>query len=417
MWGTLKKLVSAILLLFTVTCYLSCSKNSAGGDVVDDNDSDKTPPRSITDLRLVSYNTNSATLEWTAPGDDSVTGVAYQYDFRASLESITAMNFDSAYRVDSIDLPLPAGMTQSFKVETLTPGETYYFAMKTRDDAGNWSGMSNCVDVTCMVDQVVVFPDSIMERNIRETIGLPNGDIHASDLQDLTDFIATEQGITDLTGIEYCIKLTFLHISGNEISDLTPLQNLTTLWAISIADNSVSDLTPLAGLTNLGQLALGYNPVSDISPLTNLIHLDWLRLNSTQVTDYSPIYGLDSLRELDIANNGLTDISFTSNLTQVKVLNISGNWATSAAPLSGLTGLEQLHGAFNLFTDISAFSSLTSINNLDIRFNQINDILPLINNSGLGDGDTVSLQNNPLSDQSINDYIPALEARGVTVNH
>lgn len=417
MWGTLKTWAPAISLLFVISFFLSCSKNSSGGDVDDDNDLDKTAPKAITDLRQADVNTSTATLEWTAPGDDSVTGVAYEYDFRASTETINAANFAAAFKIDSVDAPLPAGMTQSFKVETLTPGESYFFAIKTRDDAGNWSGMSNCVGITCLVDQLVTFPDTALERVVRDEIALPTGDIHMSDLQDLTELGASDQGIENLTGLEYCIHLTFLHLSWNEISDLSPLQNLTTLWALSLGDNNISDLSPLAGLTGLGQLSLGYNPVSDISPLANLNHLDWLRLNGTLVTNYSPIYGLDSLRELDISSNGLSDISFITNFTQVKVLVMNSNGASNITPLASLTGLEKLYCSFNQVGNISALSALINIQELDLRFNQISDILPLVNNSGLGSGDIVYLQNNLLSTQSIDEYIPILESRGVTVNH
>jgi len=38
-----------------------------------------------------------------------------------------------------------------------------------------------------------------------------------------------------------------------------------------------------------------------------------------------------------------------------------------------------------------------------------------VDNGGLGAGDKIWLSGNPLSEQSINDYIPELEARGVTV--
>jgi hypothetical protein len=40
-----------------------------------------------------------------------------------------------------------------------------------------------------------------------------------------------------------------------------------------------------------------------------------------------------------------------------------------------------------------------------------------VENEGLGEGDAISLNDNPLSDDSINIYIPQLEARGVTVNY
>ena len=47
--------------------------------------------------------------------------------------------------------------------------------------------------------------------------------------------------------------------------------------------------------------------------------------------------------------------------------------------------------------------------------NQVNDINTLIQNTGIDTGDRVWLSDNPLSETSINTYIPQLEARGVTV--
>jgi len=47
--------------------------------------------------------------------------------------------------------------------------------------------------------------------------------------------------------------------------------------------------------------------------------------------------------------------------------------------------------------------------------NSIVDISPLVANSGLSDGDEVDLKWNPLSDKSLNEYIPQLEERGVHV--
>jgi len=54
---------------------------------------------------------------------------------------------------------------------------------------------------------------------------------------------------------------------------------------------------------------------------------------------------------------------------------------------------------------------------LGLMQNPINDISPLVDNTGLGEGDDVILVSNPLSGESINVYIPELEARGVTVEY
>jgi len=43
--------------------------------------------------------------------------------------------------------------------------------------------------------------------------------------------------------------------------------------------------------------------------------------------------------------------------------------------------------------------------------------LALVQNAGLGAGDTVNLEVNPLSSDSVTTYIPQLEGRGVTVSY
>lgn len=87
----------------------------------------------------------SITLTWTAPGDDGNAGQAAQYDLRYSLSPITTQNFAGATSVSGEPAPQPAGNTETFAVTGLTPGTTYYFAIKAADEAGNWSPMSNVV--------------------------------------------------------------------------------------------------------------------------------------------------------------------------------------------------------------------------------------------------------------------------------
>lgn len=92
----------------------------------------------------------SVRLTWTAPGDDSTSGTASAYDMRMSTSPITAGNFDAAIAVAAMPTPLVAGSSQSRTVTGLTPSTGYWFALKTRDDAGNWSGISNIVQATTL---------------------------------------------------------------------------------------------------------------------------------------------------------------------------------------------------------------------------------------------------------------------------
>ena len=90
----------------------------------------------------------SATLVWTAPGDDSLSGTATLYDVRVSNAIIDASNFASATVVSGVPTPLAAGSVQSVTVTGLSPNTQYWFAIKTVDDIGNWSGVSNIATFT-----------------------------------------------------------------------------------------------------------------------------------------------------------------------------------------------------------------------------------------------------------------------------
>ena len=70
----------------------------------------------------------------------------------------------------------------------------------------------------------------------------------------------------------------------------------------------------------------------------------------------------------------------------------------------------------NNVSDISALQYLPSLNYVRLWDNQIIDIKSLVDNPALGDGDIVGLDDNPLSEESINEYIPILKARGVIVS-
>ena len=202
------------------------------------------------------------------------------------------------------------------------------------------------------VEEVVHFTCPILEAIIREITGIFEGPIYPSDLEVIKKLDASESNITDITGLELCTNLTELYLGDNQISDISPLANLTNLTGLDLWGNQISDISPLANLTSLTELNLCCgNQISDISPLANLT----------------------SLTELGLC---------------------CGNQISDISPLANLTSLTELGLCCG---------------------NQISDISPLVQNEGLGTGDYIDLWENPLSSDSVNIYIPQLEARGVTV--
>lgn len=86
---------------------------------------------------------DSVSLTWTAPGDDGGAGTAATYDLRMSGAPITMSNWSQATPVSGVPAPQASGSTQRVVVHGLTRGALYYFAMRTADEAGNWSLLSN----------------------------------------------------------------------------------------------------------------------------------------------------------------------------------------------------------------------------------------------------------------------------------
>ena len=104
---------------------------------------DATPPSAINNLSASSPTSSSINLSWTAPGDDGTSGTASGYDVRYSASPITDSNWDSATKAAGEPAPASAGATQTFTVAGLSASTTYYFAIKTADEASNWSALSN----------------------------------------------------------------------------------------------------------------------------------------------------------------------------------------------------------------------------------------------------------------------------------
>src|SRR5262249_22225061 len=90
----------------------------------------------------------SVTLSWTSPGNDTYNGqqlgVAKEVDVRGSSSPITTANFDSATPLTGVPVPDLPGTSRSTTIDACSLN-LRYFAIKTRDYAGNVSAMSNVV--------------------------------------------------------------------------------------------------------------------------------------------------------------------------------------------------------------------------------------------------------------------------------
>ena len=109
---------------------LSLAVGCGDGDVVTPPPpSDTTAPANVANLASPSSTDTSATLTWTAPGDDGTNGTATEYDVRFSTAVITDANFSSATQAANLPVPSVAGTGETFTVTGLTENTTYHPAL------------------------------------------------------------------------------------------------------------------------------------------------------------------------------------------------------------------------------------------------------------------------------------------------
>jgi large repetitive protein len=113
-------------------------------------------------------------------------------------------------------------------------------------------------------------------------------------------------------------------------------------------------------------------------------------LSENYIADLHAVdWGALPLGHLDLRSNLITDITPLAALSVVGDLDLSYNRISNAAPLTGLHALSALA----------------------IRNNLLTSLKPLVDNSGIGTGDTLNIQQNCLSESDPD--IKTLKDRGV----
>ncbi|MBU1699931.1 MAG: hypothetical protein KJ970_09270 [Candidatus Eisenbacteria bacterium] len=123
----------------------------------------------IHDLEIFSFDETSATLIWTAPGDDGDIGQAAEYDLRYDFGPISEENWAAAHRVQGVPRPGSVDTNEFFTINDLETGRAYFVGIKTLDDRSNASELSNVVSVTPAQDNLP--PGQVLDLNATNAIG------------------------------------------------------------------------------------------------------------------------------------------------------------------------------------------------------------------------------------------------------
>jgi hypothetical protein len=101
---------------------------------------DAVRPAPVANLRVRNGGRHTLAIQWSDTGDDSLSGTACQSRLAYSTNPITETTFWSCDTVAAA-VPDAPGTPQCGLVHDLTSCTPYYFGLKTRDDAGQWSAL------------------------------------------------------------------------------------------------------------------------------------------------------------------------------------------------------------------------------------------------------------------------------------
>ena len=260
----------------------------------------------------------------------------------------------------------------------------------------------------------VTFDDVVALPNSRRLLGLGIARLGVSD-----------EALGPLSEFD---RLTALDLAHNRIADLSPLTALRGLWNLDLRGNLISDIDPLAR-REIWDLESG-SPYLDarLNPLDRASLREHIpELEAWGVSVYAPALPsgilfpdpvLGWLVRRAVAGQR---IHVDSPITEESLARL---WRLDAfnagvADLAGLEAAAELRLVFlgsNDVSDLSPLGDLGELAGLDLSDNRISDISRLVANPALGEGDWVTLDGNPLSEESLNVHVPALLERGVAVS-
>lgn len=125
-----------------------------------------------------------------------------------------------------------------------------------------------------------------IEAMNRLVFGALNLAVTIDELHDLDgELDLSDYDIYDLKGVEHCMNINSLNLSGNCIRKIDPLSRLVRLESLFLANNSIENVDCLSGLANLKELDISNNEIEDVAVLDKLESLLYVNLIGNPIRD------------------------------------------------------------------------------------------------------------------------------------
>lgn len=171
--------------------------------------------------------------------------------------------------------------SQTFETEDIDYSPVYDWDMSDLEEEG-----FRIFDVNEREDKLADFKKNGCSfydaLKIRE-FGDPDANYPLYYLEEMEDFEMSSYGISDLDGIQLCVRARTMNLSNNKISDLMPIMELEDLEELDLSDNELGFIDEIGSLKRLRSISLSNNRIRDISPLFELNNLEYANLSGNKI--------------------------------------------------------------------------------------------------------------------------------------
>ncbi len=309
-----------------------------------------------------------ATLTWTAPGDDGNSGQADRYDIRYATFLITDANWGSCTVVPNPPAPSIAGELETFVVSGLNTSTTYYFAVKTADEADNWSGLSNVFSVVTEDEAVppvavadfTIFASSPNSITLNWTAPGDDGNSGTASQYEIR-YSTSSIDNGNFSAATLVSGVPVPQVAGSqesfEVTGLNP--NTTYYFAIKTADEipNWSDISNVvSGSTDLENIApLAVTDFDAVNPTSSSITLTWTASGDDNST------GTASEYDIRYSTSSITDANWSSaaQLSGEPSPQVAGS--SEQLVVSGLNPSTTYYFALKIADEVPNWSGLSNI--------------------------------------------------------
>ncbi|HBB91548.1 MAG TPA: hypothetical protein DC042_07465 [Bacteroidales bacterium] len=224
-------------------------------------------------------------------------------------------------------------------------------------------------------------------------------------------------------------ELRILTMDGTGIDNLQFTNNLTNLEILEAINNSISQTGWTGEFPSMVSLNLRNNRLEDNGFLRFTPNLAELDAASNQFSVFLVDRNLARLKQIRIDNNRITRITASQPLPSLQTLIAGHNLVRSLDGLSGMMpaienldlrdnqikwwkgsweNLKSLDLSDNSLVYVDNLSANPNLVHLNLADNSISDIKTLTNEAFVKKSEYINLINNPLSQESFQEYIPAM---------